>query len=140
MMAEAEVESNEAQDIATIFRALEPFMGFKRQPTGETVLMHLVKQDKIVAVQYALGSKWDEKEEEFVIPANMKARCEVDAQDRQGKTALHWAIVPSEKYSKSGYRQSGMIQTLIESKCDPSIKDKKGVSVVNIAKTDVLIR
>lgn len=59
----------------------------------------------------------------------------MNAQDSKGRTALHYAIQPSEKFAGKGFRQdTSTIKSLISKGANVAIKDKKGVSALDLAK------
>lgn len=100
--------------------------------------MRLVKKNtNFQFLQYLLGSKYDAESQEFEIEDESKPRVNINLVDSKGRTALHYAIQPSERLAGKGFRQNGeVIQLLMARGAKIDIKDKQGKSALDLAKNN----
>ena len=72
--------------------------------------------------------------------AKARPRVNLNAQDAKGCTALHYAIQPSESFAGKGFRQdTETIKALLAKGASPTIKNRIGLSPVDLAKSSKTI-
>jgi len=119
-----------------LFTVFTPFLEYTEAATGQTLLMKLVKSNNShVVFNFLMGSQFDEEKKDFVLAQKSRPRVNLNTQDKLGRTALHYAIQPCDKYAGKGFLQdTRTVSALIARGASATIKDRKGVSALDLAK------
>ena len=76
-----------------MYQILSPFLKLRCQQTNETLLITVVRKNSSdIAFKYLLGANYELEANGFVLDKKSRPRVDINAKDKWGRTALHYAI------------------------------------------------